>query len=158
MNCGLIASSTMAGCNPAGSWSRAVARVAPRAWTSPRSRGAGSTTNTWLPGTPRDSQPRSNAPPILPQPTSRSGPGKKIFWSLIESLGLSDRLQHGGFHRLMGLLTAPQCELEGRVETLAFADRGLEQILQLLGDDPTGSPKQHGMAVHRRHRSEERRV
>jgi hypothetical protein len=52
-----------------------------------------------------------------------------------KSSGLSDRLQHGGFHRLMGLLTAPQRELEGRVETLAFTDRGFEQILKLLGDD-----------------------
>src|SRR5690606_31965003 len=94
---------------------------------------SGSTTTT-SPTMPRSSQPVSIAPPILPQPT-------RISFGPIASR-LSDRIQHRAQDRFLRRLSAPDHQLERRIETIALADRQVHQILQFLDAGAAGTAQQ----------------
>src|SRR5690606_7362089 len=87
------------------------------------------------PATPRSSQPVSKAPPILPQPT-------KSTRGFIASC-LADRIEHRRGDGVLRCLPAPEHELEGGIEALAFRDGEVDQILELLDAGAAGAAQQH---------------
>src|SRR5438309_1850424 len=71
-------------------------------------------------------------------------------WSRDESCsGLPDRLDHRGGHRLLRRLAAPDHQLERRVESLAFRERDVDELLDLLGARG-GDPAQEDRVAERR--------
>src|SRR5438067_13662280 len=111
---------------------------------------AGSTT-TNCPAALLASQPRSIAEPIWPQPTRtrRFARGEAPLMPCSGS-GLADRVDHRRRHRLLRRLAAPDHELEGRVEALAFGQRDINEVLDLLGAGGADAAQQHRVAKGRR--------
>jgi hypothetical protein len=60
------------------------------------------------------------------------------------------RIENGGGHGFVGGLAAPDHQLKGRIEALAFDQRQLDQIFDLLGADAGHAAQQQGMAEHDR--------
>src|SRR5258708_32552518 len=94
------------------------------------------------PAVPRASQPARRAPPILPQPTSTTGPDRP-FIEGPSGLGFADRIEAGGGHRFGRILAAPHHVLEGRVEALALVERHVDQIFHLLDRGPARAAQRH---------------
>src|SRR6185437_6026207 len=59
---------------------------------------------------------------------------------------LADRLDHRRGDRLLGRLAAPDDELERRIEALAFGERDINQILDLLDASAVAAAQQHALA------------
>src|SRR5262249_35075521 len=93
--------------------------------------GSTMTTGESTPAGPRWSPPDRRAPPILPQPTSRTGADRPVMTETA-SLGFADGIEAGGGHGLGGVLAAPHHVLEGRIEALALVERHVDEILELL--------------------------
>src|SRR5215468_1100502 len=74
----------------------------------------------------------------------RGGVGRSFLKS-----GLADRLENGGGQRLGRALAGPHHVLEGGIEALAFADRHLDEVIELLGREPRRAAQGDGMAEHR---------
>src|SRR5437879_6535098 len=145
IDCGFTASTTIAG-------RRSRSRVSASRCTMTSGRpakaaapGPGSTTMKRR-ALPRCSQPWSIAPPILPQPTSRTSAPP----SFTRASRLPDRIDHRRGDRLVRRLAAPHDQLERRVEALALAERDVDEILDLLDAGAERSAQQHGMAESRR--------
>src|SRR5712691_5750165 len=91
---------------------------------------------------PAFSEPEAAALLISASPTSLAErPGQS---------GLADRLDHRRRHRLLGGLAAPDHQLERRVEALAFGQRDIDQILDLLGAGGADPAQQYRVAERRR--------
>src|SRR5579871_5442692 len=147
--CGFTARTTASGRKLAGSSSPRVTWVMPLSARSPSTAPAGSTTTTRAGASPRANQPRSMAPPILPQPTSSSFVFEKSAMTMsFPGSGFPDRLEHGRRHRLVRALAAPEQELEGGIEALAFGYGDIDQILELLRGNAARTPQQDRMAEH----------
>src|SRR6266851_7792051 len=58
--------------------------------------------------------------------------------------GFADRLEDRGGQRVGGALASPHDILKGGVEALAFGDRDLDQVIQLLGAQALGAPERDG--------------
>src|SRR5260370_4404321 len=75
----------------------------------------------------------------------RCAPRNDESWS-----GLADRLDHRGGHRLLGGLAAPDDQLERRVEALAFRQRDIDELLDLLEARRRDPAQQDRIAERRR--------
>src|SRR5436190_14039330 len=75
----------------------------------------------------------------------RCAPRNDGSWS-----GLADRLDHRGGHRLLGRLAAPDHQLEGRIEALAFGEGDIDKLLDLLGARSGETAQQDRIAERRR--------
>src|SRR5262249_57415320 len=101
---------------------------------------SGSTTVIVAGARPASIHPLSRAPPILPQPTSRIPPAALVMRSC-----LADGFEQRGGDRLFGGLTAPGHELEGGVEALAFGERDVDHVFELLDAGALRAAQQHGV-------------
>src|SRR5882757_10280569 len=63
--------------------------------------------------------------------------------------GFADRLENRGGERVGGRLAGPHDVLKGGVEAFAFADRDLDQVVQLLGHEARGAAQWDSVAEHR---------
>src|SRR5580698_5934347 len=63
--------------------------------------------------------------------------------------GFADRLEDRGGQRVGGRLAGPHDVLKGRIEAFAFADRDLDQVVQLLGLEAFGAAQRDGVPEHR---------
>src|SRR5512134_2728415 len=102
---------------------------------------SGSTTVIDAGARPASIHPLSRAPPILPQPTSKTPPAALVMGSC-----LADGFQQRGGDRLFGGLTAPGDELEGGVEAFAFGERDIDHVLELLDAGALCAAQEHGVA------------
>src|SRR5215469_1121759 len=144
--CGLTAKTTASGTSVSASTPGAACVSTPAPAASVSGTPAGSTT-TYRDAAPPASQPRSMAEPIWPQPT------RTIVPALIKKSprsGFADWIDHRRRHRLVGRLAAPHDELERRVEALAFGDRDVDDILDLLAAQRGEPAQQHRIAEGRR--------
>src|SRR5216684_56849 len=152
MICGLTANTTASGVSASGSSSAMRCQATFPAAASPAGAPAGSITMNFAAAS-RASQPRSIAEPICPQPTRTSvsafataGAAASFMIACRAGSGLADRLDHRRRHRLLGRLAAPDHELEGRVEALAFGEGDVDEVLDLLGARHADAAQQHGVA------------
>src|SRR5437870_11053640 len=152
MICGLTAKTTASGVSASGNSSAMRCQATFAAAASPAGAPAGSITMNFA-AAPRVSQPRSIAEPICPQPTRTSvsafavaGAAPSLMTRRRAGSGLADRLDHRRRHRLLGRLAAPDHQLEGRVEALAFGQGNIDEVLDLLGARHADAAQQHGVA------------
>src|ERR1051325_7896079 len=125
MICGFTAKTTASGVRSSGSSSAAACQATLLVSANGAGRPAGSIAMKATAAS-RASQPSSILQPIWPQPTRTSvsafiaaGAGRSGMARETGS-GLADRLDHRSRHCLLSWLAAPDDQLEGRVEALAF--------------------------------------
>src|SRR3546814_17805855 len=111
-------------------------------------------------GRPRASQPSSSAPPILPQPTSSSGPPSFIVAGVswlrllhgftVVASGFADGLQHRGLEGLPHRRPAPHHPLPRRLDAVACHQTRFPPTLALLYRVAGPAAPRHRVAAHYR--------
>src|SRR5579872_291531 len=150
MICGLTAKTTASGPG----WSASSSAVRQKATAGFPENAAGrpvGSITTNCAAAPPASQPRSIAEPIWPQPTRirRSAFAAAAPFTGARS-GLADRVDHRRRHRFFRRFAAPDHQLEGRIEALAFGEGDIDEILDLLGAGGADATQQYRITKGRR--------